>query len=181
VKFAATAKKHMQAMIPPLVTLTTDKIDPEVLASLETKLKMSGGHLKPILGTIESTTALDDHWAAVDSAAGTDMSAITVTQPYPANGEPGQVLAVDEEGKPEWITLNLDLPTPEKQITVVEALNALTASGVHIGHIDVSQAYHPGELPQVNLTMTLHTQTHKMGALISDIHEWAALKGGHHA
>ena len=175
-KFAATAKKHMQAMIPPLVTLeATPGITPETLEALKGTLK----HESVVVPY--STTDLDDHWAAVDTAAGTDLSAITVTQPYPANGEPGQVLAVDEEGKPEWITLKLDLPTPEKQITVVEALNALTASGVHIGHIDVSQAYHPGELPQVNLTMTLHTQPHKMGALISDIHEWAALKGGHHA
>ena len=195
-KFVKTAQKLFPP-IPSLIELKSDLSD-EALASLETKLVMgSKGHLKPILASIESTTGiepystadLEAHWAANDLANGvstgadyasaSDMSALSVIKPIPDDGEPGQVLAVDEDGKPEWITLPLDFasPPPPKS-PVVAALDAMSDAGVHVGHIDVSQTYHPGELPQINLTMTLHTMPKNMGDLIAEVHAWAAKKGG---
>jgi hypothetical protein len=173
-KFAATAKKHMQAMIPPLVTLeSTAGIAPETLEALKGVLK----HESAVVPN--TTTYLEAAWAANDTATGKDMTSISVTQPLPPDPEPGQVLAVDEDGKPEWVTLSFSELIAPKPISVVAALDALTASGVHVGHIDISQSYHPGELPQINLTMTLHTMPDMASTLISQVHEWAAKKGGH--
>jgi hypothetical protein len=169
IKFAATAKKHSQAMIPPLVALEYG-LSPEAIANLKDTLLHETA--EQIIG---STAELDAYWAENDAASGlTTLNA----QPALPEGEPGQVLAVDEDGKPEWITLPLDFASPPPKTPVVAALDALSDAGVHVGHIDVSQTYHPGELPQINLTMTLHTMPKNMGDLIADVHAWAAKKGG---
>lgn len=106
-------------------------------------------------GTIMETDPDGNPWTAasvedatmlvgVDTAIGNDMTTLAVCKAVPPGGEPGQLLAISEDGEPEWITLDFGLlsPSPTPDISLKQALQVLEDYGFKFEQVSVQNDYH---------------------------------------